>query len=95
MGREFVPTLIHTTTWTPYYWDTIEIELSDEICRLIHEGNIDEIYKLIKEDLKDYDEKTVKARISDFIDDVTGATGIIATSDKTYQAVILAILDQS
>jgi len=94
MGRKFVPTLIHTTTWTPYHWETVGLDLSDKIHNLVHERDVDGIYELIKNDLKDYDEDLVKARIRDFIDDVTGASGVVAISDKVYQEVILAILDQ-
>ena len=94
MGRKFIPTLIHTTSWTPYHWETIGLDLSDKIRQLVREKDVDGIYELIKDDLKDYDEDLVKAKIRDFTVDVTDALGVVAISDKVYQEVILAILDQ-
>ena len=94
MGRDFIPVLMETITWSPYYWDSLESELSGEFRELISKKDVDGIYEKIKEDLKDYSEEEAKQRIRDFIDDVTWAKGTVAIRDELYQEVILAILDR-
>ena len=94
MGRDFIPTLIETITWSPYYWDSLETELSKDIRDLISKKDVDGIYEKIKGDLENYSKDEVKRRIKDFIDDVTSAGGVVAIRDKVYQEVVLAILDR-
>jgi hypothetical protein len=94
MGKEFIPTLIQTTTWDAYRWIDLYEELNDEFHRLAEKKDIENIYNAIKnwnDVFKEY-EKETKAYIGFFIEDMGRAYGVVATSDELYQEVILAIL---
>jgi hypothetical protein len=94
MGKEFIPTLIQTTTWDAYRWIDLYEELNDEFHRLAEKKDIENIYNAIKNWSNEFKEREqdVKERICFFISDVNRAYGVVATSDKLYQEVILAIL---
>jgi hypothetical protein len=95
MGKEFIPTLIQTTTWEAYRWVNLYEELNDEFHKLAEEKDIESIYNAIKNWSRKFEKKEqeVKEKIHSFLWDINWASGVVATSDPLYQEVILAILD--
>jgi hypothetical protein len=94
MGKEFIPTLIQTTTYEPYWWLYLGEELNDEFHKLAKKKDIESIYNAIKNWSREFKEREqdVKERICFFLNDVGRAHGVVAVSDRLYQEVILAIL---
>jgi hypothetical protein len=95
MGKEFIPTLIQTTTWEAYRWIDLEKMLNDEFHKLAEKEDIEAIFNAVKNWSRKFEKKEqeVKEKIRSFLWDINWAGGVVATSDPLYQEVILAILD--
>jgi hypothetical protein len=93
--KEFIPTLINTITWTPFYWDTLIEELNDEFVKHLNRREIETIYEKIKDRNSKFKRNRLKTleRIEWFLEDIRSANGAVAIRDDLYRLVIISILD--
>jgi len=103
LGNEFIPVLIQTTVWEPWYWDGLRTEMSDAVMRIVinkewsENEKVERLYTLLvmrcHSDISGHPVEKVKEEIKDFLADIKGAGGVVATRDVVYQDVIIAFLN--
>ena len=91
MGTEFIPTLIQTITWTPFYWETLRIEMSKQVKEFAKNRDYEGLFKLVNHEFYTFNE--LERDLEDFCADITTAKGAVAVKSETYQEVILRLLD--
>ncbi|MEM2703222.1 MAG: hypothetical protein QXR45_08685 [Candidatus Bathyarchaeia archaeon] len=69
------------------------MELNEKFFRLAKRGDVEKIYEDIKDYLEDVSPEEAKKCIRDFIEDAEYASGVVSATNKAYQDVILAILE--